>query len=169
MLPQWHVAIDMHFSLIHMSAAWLEQLCPKWKICRSPRVAQIPVFHFSGASGLPEVLFHLRRWQKHKKASPTAQAHSRPVHVSSLLMSHWPKPSSRSKGEGCSNHLHLECEYIHYYGGWRTGTRIQLNTLSFSPTQCWGFKLIMKHQEGGYKQLEGRFLPRILLKRQVYI
>lgn len=47
-------------------------------------------------------LFCSNKWQKHRRASPTAQTRSQPLPVLSLLIPHWPRPvtwlNSRPRG-----------------------------------------------------------------------
>ena len=71
------------------------------EVLQSRREPLLPCSFFRG-QWTTGGLFCSNKWQKHRRASPTAQTRSQPLPVLSLLIPHWPRPvtwlNSRPRG-----------------------------------------------------------------------
>ena len=89
-----------HFSFTRPQHSWSTS-ASHMEVLRSRREPLLPCTFFWG-QWTTGSLFCSNKWQKHRRASPTTQTHSQPLPVSSLLISHWPRPvtwlNSRPRG-----------------------------------------------------------------------
>lgn len=174
-MPQWCATVD----IISHSRVWSlagTALRPRWKFCGLCRKALLPYLSFFWSQWATGGIFCICTWQKRRRASPIAQAHSQPLRVSSLQTSHWSKPvtwlSSRLRREECSPCQEARAAvWIYPTAQWaeELGPRTQSNTLLLFAHTILRFQTINEILGAGIEWVWGRFLSPIFLERQAHI
>ena len=157
-MPQGRARADIiSHSHVHSLAGAL--LHPTWKFCRSRGEPLLPCTFFWG-QWTTGSLFCSNKWQKHRRASPTAQTRSQPLPVLGLLISQWPGPvtwlNSRPRGlvhstsQEITAAVWIHCSIV----GCRIGTQNPIKHTFTPPPPTHTHhaevsNLLLKHQEWG--------------------
>lgn len=120
--------------LIHTSAAWLEHFCVLHGSSSQCREPLLPCTFFRPMDYWRFIL--LKQMAKAQKGKPCrSNTVSQPLPVSSLLISHWPRPvtwlNSRPRGlvRSISQEITAAVWILLHSGGEELGPRTQSNTL----------------------------------------